>query len=174
MNRKRQELIGYTKNAFRNKYLFFRIPVIALLLFSGLAAMPAPDELTGVKDTPDDTIWAQEQSYFVNLYKANYAEVVALYDEQFLGWPNGLKQPIGLEESSRFMKQLIPNPTSCTIRIDRAGIRLTGTTALTQYTLYVDCKDPSGVITTKTSRITHTWIKKGKAWKLLGGMSIDL
>jgi len=121
----------------------------------------------------ENIIWNLEESYFVNLYKANYQFVIALYDDHFLGWPSGLKQPIGVEESSRFMKQLIPEPTSCTIRIEREGISILGTTALTQYTLLVDCKDSSGKVKTKRSRITHTWIKKGKSWKLFGGMSID-
>lgn len=125
------------------------------------------------KGTVEEKIWALEKSYFENLYKANYDGVLALYDNQFLGWPGGLPQPIGREESAGFMKQLIPKPTSCTVRIERAGIRVQGTTAITQYTLYVNCKDTSVMKQPRPSRITHTWVKEGAGWKLLSGMSID-
>jgi ketosteroid isomerase-like protein len=82
-------------------------------------------------------------------------------------------QPITKEESARFMKQLVPKPTSCTIRIERAGIRVRGDVALTQYTIHVNCSDTAGVKKTQSSRISHTWVKEGARWKLLGGMSYD-
>lgn len=147
--------------------------MMMLVFFSSAAAKPASWNVTVTRDTVEEKIWALEESYFVSLYEAKYAEVVALYDTHFLGWPNGLKQPIGVEESTRFMKQLIPKPTSCTIRIEQAGISVVGTTALTQYTLHVDCLDTSGGTKTTSSRITHTWIKRETGWKLFGGMSID-
>jgi ketosteroid isomerase-like protein len=121
----------------------------------------------------EGNIWASEEAYFANLYKANYDEVLVLVDDQFLGWPGALPQPIGREESARFMKKLIPKPTSCTIRIERAGIRVLGMVALTQYTLYVNCSDTNSASKTQSSRITHTWVKEGAGWKLLGGMSYD-
>jgi ketosteroid isomerase-like protein len=162
------------ENPWPDNISIIRIMMMIFVLLSSVTAWSAKDKRSDSKDTAvEEKIWAAEEAYFVNLYKANYAAVVALYDDHFLGWPNGLKQPIGVEESSRFMKQLIPKPTSCTIRIERAGISILGTTALTQYTLRVDCRDVSGATKTQTSRITHTWIKKGTRWKLFGGMSID-
>ena len=71
------------------------------------------------------------------------------------------------------MKQLIPRPTSCSFKIEREGIRVLGGVALTQYTIHVHCSDPAAVAKTQSSRITHTWVKEGDRWKLLGGMSLD-
>jgi hypothetical protein len=71
------------------------------------------------------------------------------------------------------MKQLVPKPTSCHFKIERAGIRLPGEVVLTQYNIQVNCSDPAGVTKTQLSRITHTWVKEGAGWKLLGGMSYD-
>ena len=122
----------------------------------------------------EEEIWANEEAYFTRLYQADYESVLALVHRQFLGWPGGLDQPADYDESARFMKQLISQPTSCIIKIDRAGIRVSGNTALTQYTLHVDCGDAPGAKKIKPSRITHTWVKEGGHWKLLGGMSRDL
>jgi len=121
----------------------------------------------------EEEIWALEEAYFANLYKANYEGVLALVHSQFLGWPGAVPQPIDREESARFMKQLVPKPTSCHFKIERAGIRLPGEVVLTQYNIQVNCSDPAGVTKTQLSRITHTWVKEGAGWKLLGGMSYD-
>jgi hypothetical protein len=120
-----------------------------------------------------EEIWTLEAAYFVNLYKANYEKVIAVVNNQFLGWPDSLPLPIDKEDSARFMKQLIPGPTPCTLKIERAGIRVVGEVALTQYKLHVNCNGTDGTEKTQSSRITHTWVKEDGCWKLLGGMSID-
>ncbi len=163
-----QQRPGKQENSFLKNTI-----LLIFVLFSCSQAWSATEEPGNRRDTVEGNIWASEEAYFANLYKANYDEVLVLVDDQFLGWPGGLPQPIGREESARFMKQLIPKPTSCTIRIERAGIRVLGTVALTQYTLHINCSDPTDASKTQSSRITHTWVKEGAGWKLLGGMSID-
>lgn len=121
--------------------------------------------------TVEDEIWKLEEAYFTNLYKAEYDGVLALVHPQFLGWPGNLPKPINRDESAQFMRKLIPQPTKCRVRIERAGFQLWGDTALTQYILHADCPDASGTIKTQSSRITHTWTKHEGRWKLLGGMS---
>jgi hypothetical protein len=127
-----------------------------------------------MKDVMEEEIWALEGAYFANLYKADYEGALALVHSRFLGWPGSLPQPIDREGSARFMKQLVPKPTSYIFKIERAGIRLLGEVALTQYTIHVSSSDAGGGATkTQSSRITHTWVKEGACWKLLGGMSYD-
>lgn len=126
------------------------------------------------KNTVEEEIWKLEEAYFTNLYRANYEGVLALVHPRFLGWPANLPKPIGREESAEFMKRLIPQPTQCIVRIERAGLQQAGDTVLTQYVLNVDCPTASGVVRTLSSRITHTWIRQKGQWKLLGGMSFDI
>lgn len=122
----------------------------------------------------EEDIWKLEETYFTNLYRANYEEVLALVHPQFLGWPSNLPKPINKEESAEFMRKLIPQPTTCVIRIERAGLQQSGDTVLTQYTIHIDCPEASGVVRTQSSRITHTWTKHENQWKVLGGMSIAI
>lgn len=120
-----------------------------------------------------EEIWALEEAYFANLYKADYAAVLAIVHDQFLGWPGTAPQPIDKEGSARFMRQLIPEPPSCSFKIEQEGIRVLGEVTLTQFTIYVNYSDTAAVAKTQSSRITHTWVKEGDHWKLLGGMSCD-
>ncbi|MCX5811498.1 MAG: nuclear transport factor 2 family protein [Proteobacteria bacterium] len=147
--------------------------ILAFMLFSCSQAFSAMADRDNRRDMVEEEIWALEEAYFTNLYRANYDGVLAIVHNQFLGWPGNVPQPIDKEESARFMKQLIPKPTPCTLKIERSGIRLLGEVALTQYILHVNCSDNAGVEKKQSSRITHTWVKEGVSWKLLGGMSYD-
>lgn len=148
------------------------ITLASIFLFYSQACSTAADIDKG-GDRVKEEIWALEEAYFANLYKADYEAVLAITHGQFLGWPGSVPHPIDTEGSARFMKQLISKPTSCTFRIDRGGIRVLGEVALTQYTISVNCSDTAAVAKTQSSRITHTWAKEGDRWKLLGGMSYD-
>jgi hypothetical protein len=121
-----------------------------------------------------EEIWALEEAYFAHLYAARHEEMRALVHDEFLGWPDSVPHPIDKEGSTRFMKQLVPTPSSCTFTIKRAGIRVQGDVALTQYLIHVNGSDAGGGTITQSSRITHTWVNEGVGWKLLGGMSYVL
>ncbi|MEM2123864.1 MAG: nuclear transport factor 2 family protein [Methanolinea sp.] len=124
--------------------------------------------------TDEEEIWALENEYFSSLYRADYDGVLSLLDSRFLGWPDGRDTPVDYNMSARFMRNLVTSPVPCTLVIDRKGIRISGDTALTQYTLNVTWSSIDGTPVGKSSAITHTWIREGGRWRLLGGMSRDL
>ena len=49
------------------------------------------------RDAMEEEIWALEEMYFANLYKANYEEALAIVHSKFLGWPSSLPQPVDKE-----------------------------------------------------------------------------
>lgn len=151
-----------------------KLSTIALtFLFIYAYANSATADIDKGRDSVTEEIWALEQAYFANLYHADYNAVLAMVHSQFLGWPSTAPQPIDKEGSARFMKQLISKPTPCTFKIERGGIRMLEEVALTQYTLHVNCGDTATAAKPPSSRISHTWVKEGGGWKLLGGMSYD-
>jgi ketosteroid isomerase-like protein len=154
-------------------FLLSAIILACILLFCSQGYSTTTDTDKGRNTVEEEEIWTLEEAYFTRLYKADYEGVLAIVHSQFLGWPGAAPQPLDKEESARFMKKLAPTPTPCTCRIERAGIRLLGDVALTQYTLHVNCGDTAGAPQIPSSRITHTWVKEGSQWKLLGGMSKD-
>jgi hypothetical protein len=172
-NQEWREKAGKDEGLSMKNTVLLRIIALAFILFTYSQVYSATADKDNRKDTVEEEIWALEEAYFANLYKANYKGVLAIVHSQFLGWPGAVPHPIDREESARFMKQLVPKPTSCTLKIERAGIRLLGEVALTQYNIHVNYNDTAGVGKTQSSRITHTWVKEGASWKLLGGMSYD-
>lgn len=161
------------KTGFTSPIAGTAIALVVLALVFGFLSPSLATDAENLRNTVEEEIWKLEEAYFTNLYRANYGGILALVHPLFLGWPANLPKPIGREESAEFMKRLIPQPTPCIIRIERAGLQQSGDTALTQYTLHVDCPEISGMVRTQSSRITHTWTRRKGQWKLLGGMSVD-
>ncbi len=122
-------------------------------------------------DAAQEKIWSLELDYFTNLYGAEHEKVLALVHPDFLGWPDGQSKPLDREGSAAFMKKLAATPIKCQIQMERAGIKMHGNVALTQYILRAHITATDGTTTTRSSRVCHTWIKDGSDWKLLGGMS---
>ncbi|MEM3421856.1 MAG: nuclear transport factor 2 family protein [Candidatus Hadarchaeum sp.] len=162
------------KLGFTSPIVGATIALSILALIFGFIPLCLATSAENRTNSMEEEIWKLEEAYFTNLYRANYEGVLALVHPRFLGWPGNLPKPIGRDESAEFMKRLIPQPTPCIIRIERAGLRKSGDTVLTQYTLHVDCPTTSGMVRTKSSLITHTWTRQKGQWKLLGGMSVDL
>jgi hypothetical protein len=154
-------------NILKKILIFTSFAFLCIIPFSSKADIHNP------KDTVEEKIWQLEEAYFANLYKANYDGVLAIVHDQFLGWPGSIDKPIDKEGSSVFMRKLIPSPAPCSFTIEREGIKLLENIALTQYIISVSCKGKDGKAKETSSRITHTWIKEGKSWKLFGGMSYD-
>ena len=148
------------------------LPLVILVLVFGFFLTPLATGAEKLRNVMEEKIWKLEEAYFTNLYSANYAGVLALVHSQFLGWPDNLPGPINKEESAQFMKRLIPEPKACTVRIERAGLQKLRHTAITQYTLHINCPQATGTASTSSSRITHTWVLENGQWKLLGGMSL--
>ncbi len=151
--------------------LAFTPAFLASLLWACPPVAAAPAARGAGSGGEQEAIWALEEAYFTSLYRADYAGVLAHVDPRFLAWPGSSPQPVDRDGSARFMRELIPAPTTCRVRIDRAGIRVAGDVALTEYTLHVDCG--GGRTSPRPSRITHTWVRQDAKWMLLGGMSHD-
>ena len=146
-----------------------------ILLAATLVLAPGLALATAGPST-EETVWSLESDYFTSLYRAEYDRVLALGHPRFLGWPDGKPKPLDHEGSAAFMRKIVAGPTPCRIEIERQGIEVQGSVALTQYVLRARCTGSDGKETTRSSRICHTWVKAGAGaeWKLLGGMSRDL
>ncbi len=146
---------------------------ISLLLSCPQVHFAATDADKG-RPIVEEQIWKLEEAYFTSLYNADHDAVLVLVHEQFLGWPDVVSKPLDRQGSSDFMKKAFSKPLPCSLKFVREGIRVIGDVALTQYILSTRCSDVTGAAEERSSRITHTWVKRGSAWKLLGGMSIGI
>ncbi len=152
------------------------LPVIIsfFILFAYSQPGCASEDIEKGRSTVEEKIWTLEETYFTSLYNADHAGLLALVHDQFLGWPDAVAKPLDRRGSEDFMKKAFSKPSSCTLKFEREGIRVLGNVALTQYIIHASCSDAAGAVKKQSSRITHTWIKEGQGWKILGGMSMSI
>jgi ketosteroid isomerase-like protein len=115
-------------------------------------------------------LWALEEAYISSFKAANHEAILAVYHDNFLGWPEENSAPAGKEGAELYLKTNYPEPATWNYKIEKMGIKVTGNVALTHYLVHF-YEGEGDSQQTVTSRITHTWIREGGTWKILGGMS---
>jgi ketosteroid isomerase-like protein len=151
-----------------------RIILPAFLVFLFLASVGWQDvPAFGFQELNDieRQIWALEKTYVAAYKNAEHAEILALLHDQFLGWPDPEEKPTANNQVARFLQEKYAKPGTWSFEIDRAGIRVLGNVVITHYVINVSGNDVDGIVQKQATRITHTWIKEGSEWKILGGMS---
>jgi ketosteroid isomerase-like protein len=141
-----------------------------VLIFSFYAASSS-NNMGNRKQEIAKEIWALEEAYISYFSAANHKAILLMYHEQFLGWPDEEKQPAWKKDVVRYLKERYPEPIPVSFKIDRQGITILDDIAINHYLLTLIWKDKEGKEQKSTSRLTHTWIKTKKNWKILGGMS---
>ena len=147
------------------------IPILLLVFVVGVSwqVLPAPGNQVPIDI--EEQVWALEQAYITAYKDADHDEILALLHDGFLGWPDPHERPTGKNEVVRYLQENYARPGAWSFEIDRAGIRIFEDVVITQYVVNASWNDDDGVEQMQTTRITHTWIKEGSNWTILGGMS---
>lgn len=115
-------------------------------------------------------LWRLEEAYIQAHVEADHQAILSLWDEQFLGWPSRLREPSGKDGGPEYLAEFFPKPMPLAPRMERLGIRVAGNVAILFYRLHWGGADEGESITTASTRLTHTWVKRGSEWLILGGM----
>lgn len=117
-----------------------------------------------------DVLWRLEETYIKAHVEADHQAILSLWDGEFLGWPSRLGEPSGKEGGAEYLAEFFPTPMQLAPRIERLGIRFAGDVAILFFRLHWGGAEETGSVTTATTRLTHTWVKRGSEWRILGGM----
>jgi ketosteroid isomerase-like protein len=154
--------------------IVMRFSVASILIFIALGTSQNCTA-TDVHDSHDleARIWAMEETYVTAYKNADHDSILALMHERFLGWPDSEETPTEYHRVPGFLEEKYGAPGSWSFKIDRAGIRVRGDVVITHYVLIVSASDDVDSSQAQETRITHTWIREGAGWQILGGMSND-
>jgi ketosteroid isomerase-like protein len=138
-------------------------------------AIPWAIEIRAVENSVssevEQEIWALEETYLTAFENANHDVIASMLHADFLGWPRESARPSEKSDVARFLKEYFPKPLTLSFELERAGIRVSGDVVITHYLVMIRGKDEAGAGQVQKVRMTHTWIKEGDDWKILGGMS---
>lgn len=146
--------------------------IIFLTILVSLFLFLYPAKNKGNKNLElEKEIWALEEAYISYFAAANHEAILSMYHERFLGWPSEEKQPADKKAAVRYLEERYPKPVPGTFKIEPQGITFLENIALNHYLLHITLKDKKGNELKIVNRMTHTWIKTGEKWTILGGMS---
>lgn len=139
--------------------------LLGLICASQLIASPASDETQ---------IWNLEKAYWEYVKANDLEKYRALWHDDFVGWPSISSEPVRKDHISDW----IMNNTSKGLKLqsytmEQLAIQVTGNIAIDHYRIKAEWAqgDSSDVLRTDAVRITHTWVRIGNTWQIIGGMS---
>ena len=122
----------------------------------------------------DETqVWQLEKAYWEYVKANDLDKYRALWNENFLGWPFVSSTPVRKDHITDW----ITANTSKGIKfesysIEQLAIQVTGDVAVDYYRINAAwANGEGGKVRTDRLRITHTWIRTGGTWQIIGGMS---
>jgi ketosteroid isomerase-like protein len=141
--------------------------LICLAAISSQGASPA--EASG----DEQTLWDLEHAYWRYVENNDLKAYSDLWHKNFLGWPSVSSTPVRKDHitdwiTSQTSKGLVFKAGE----FKPAGIQVTGDVAFTCYWVTLTWLDTHGYGEGHTFRITHAWLRDGKDWRIIGGMSM--
>src|SRR5215471_1624474 len=142
---------------------------------STVAAQGSPSTLNSSAEAlklsvAEQAVWEQEEAYWQFVKTDNRQKYLDLWDDRFVGWPRLENNPIHKDNITRFMSER----KVLDYRLEPLSVReFGGNVVITLYRATVDSRDRTGADDTHASRLTHTWMKTKKGWRIIGGMSAE-
>jgi ketosteroid isomerase-like protein len=133
----------------------------------------AQEPTRGNQSADEQTIWQLESAYFAHFAKGNVAALGNLWHPDFVGWPAQSSDPVYQDEARRTVMELLSGPRIVSVGIRAKTIVLRGDVAVTHYFVDMDQDTAEGETSRATFRVTHTWIREGGTWRVIGGMSAE-
>jgi ketosteroid isomerase-like protein len=158
------------------KALLF-VSVFAVGLWTLVA--PAQEATSAGRSSPralklsvtEQAVWEQEETYWRLLKADNRQGYLDLWDDRFVGWPRFENAPIGKDNITRMMSER----KVLDYKLEPLSVReFRGDVVVTLYRATVRSTDTTGSNeSTRASRLTHTWMKGERGWRIIGGMSAE-
>jgi len=143
-----------------NEFKNLNINILSIL-FIGLS-LSCTDKSQTVENQ-ENVLWNLEEEYIKAHKDADHSKILSMWDENFLGWPSRLENSAKKNSGSEYLEKYFskPMPSDTKFRIEKQGIHIENNVAILHYRLF---------LFKNSARLTHTWIKRGDKWYILGGM----
>ena len=131
-----------------------------------------------MQDTSIAEVWALEEAYWRHVQHADVERYLSLWHEDFIGWPctAGSLHPVRKDAAGAWIQGIRDQKLRVSVTLHPEGIQDFGGVVVAHYSTPVITGYPDGRITGKDQsyKFTHTWMKVGPVWQIIGGMCAPL
>jgi ketosteroid isomerase-like protein len=146
---------------------------VTVCLLAGTSATASGETVQSQASNNEQKIWNLEHDYWRYVEDNNLSAYLALWHKDFLGWPAQTAAPVGKDHITDWITpQTAKGLNLKSVEFKPAKIQMTGDVAVVCYWITFQWLDKDGKGAAHTLRITHTWLKDGKDWRIIGGMSM--
>jgi ketosteroid isomerase-like protein len=145
------------------RHLFIYVCLLAITKHAFSSEMSADEQ----------ALWALERAYWQYVEKNDLAAYSNLWHQDFLGWPSVSSAPVRKDHITDWITSQTSKGLAFKAReFKPAGIQVTGDVTFACYWITFKWVDKDGKGAAHTLRITHAWLRSGKDWRIIGGMSM--
>ena len=145
--------------------------ILLLSLLAGFVALPLQAQ---TQPSDEQILWKLEHYYWDYVQENDLPAYLGLWHKAFVGWPSVSAAPVHKDHIADWITaQTSKGLKFKTIEFKPAAIQVDGDVALTYYWIRFQWLDKDGKGATHTLRVTHTLLRDGKDWHIIGGMSMQ-
>ncbi len=118
-------------------------------------------------------VWNLEKAYWEYVKANDLEKYRALWHKDFVGWPLSDSAPVRIDRVTDWMTDNRSKGVKLqSYSIEQLAICLIGDVAIDHYRIKMNWANREGPeATTDALRITHTWIRTGNTFQIIGGMA---
>jgi hypothetical protein len=147
-------------------HLSLRVCCLVVVLLTAASPLCAQEMSATQKE-----VWQMEESFWKNVKDSNANGYASLWHVDFLGWPRDVDHPVGKKELAERGARKMAKGRVISYEILSKTVTRVENVGITLYSVKVVRAGEKGQPETYVSRVTHTWLKTGSTWQILGGMS---
>jgi hypothetical protein len=147
--------------------------VVSLLIMGALVASgPCSQIWAAAENASVSKVWSLEDSYWRFVKAGDVENYRTLWHESFIGWPCHEEHPVGKSAIGKWVQEIRDKHVSFTSDLTREGAQDFGSIVVVHYRVAMVSAYPDGRVEGRDeeSKITHTWLKVGDTWQIIGGM----
>lgn len=150
--------------------------VVSELFFAGAGLADGPPPSPASPSDALSEVWAREDDYWRFVREGAVESYVSLWHDKFIGWPCGEEHPKRKDSIGDWVRELRDGGIKVTSTLTREGAEEFGAVVVVHYRFTRVNTFPDGHVEGEGEerKITHTWMKVGDKWLIIGGMCGEL
>lgn len=125
--------------------------------------------VSGGKTAVTALIWAKEQAIYAARGRGDLEPYINAVARDYQAWPPFRAAPAGVEGLHQLKTQMVTQ-TSEKLEMHFVSLSLNGDAAVIYYQTHRTVL-PDGTQVDERFDVTHSWVREGGTWKVLGGMA---
>jgi hypothetical protein len=145
---------------------------LAVLLAVGAGHVTKAAEQPSAASPSISTVWQLEDDYWRFVRAGDVDRYVLLWHDQFIGWPCGRAHPARKDAIGDWVREVRDKRIAVAVDLTREGAQDFGNIVVVHYRFTRVDTYPDGRVEGRgtSSKITHTWMKVGDTYQIVGGM----